>query len=188
MKGEKVYRFSQKTILLAKEKHGTRYFHTPTIEVLDKVCQKLFKERLKEGWYSQNTLSFDSLIIFNKELLYRQKVLVELLKVDYGTDPNLSDSFKSLLKKCRKIDLEHNPSRAECEGRDHVFIDFLKKDIERIENELKGHRNEQAFISEFKTAMSNLKILLCNGLPQTFSLLAGRHNHEYEQIQIEEMG
>jgi hypothetical protein len=187
MRGEKMYKFSQKTILLAKEKHGTRYFHTPTIEALDKVCQKLFEERLKEGWYSQNTLSFDSLIILSKELLYRQDVLKELLKIDYATDPNLSDSFKSLLKKCRKIDLEHNPSRAEREGRDHVFIDFLKKDIERIENELKWHRQEQAFVSQFKVAMSDLKILLCNGLPQTFSLLSGRCNYEYEQIQLEEM-
>ena len=38
-------------ILVADEKHGTRYFDASTFELLDAACRKLLKQRLDEGWY-----------------------------------------------------------------------------------------------------------------------------------------
>jgi len=39
-------------ILIFKEKHGDRYFYVPTPDDLHKAAIKVFKERVKEGyWY-----------------------------------------------------------------------------------------------------------------------------------------
>ncbi len=42
-------------ILIAKEKHSTRYFDASTNELLHRACVKLLKERLEADWYHAGT-------------------------------------------------------------------------------------------------------------------------------------
>ena len=181
-------RLNKNTILLAKEKHGTYYFHVPSIRALDKVCVKLFNERRKDHHYEVNTLSPMEEHLLTLQLGRRKRLLEETLKIDYRTDPELSKHEREFFVKMSKIDRDSgNPTRAEQDCRDHKLIEFLEKDIEYIENCLKWSRQEKAFVSQFEQAMTKPQILLCNGYPETFSLLQSRSEHEYERIQLEQM-
>jgi len=181
-------RLNKHTILLAKEKHGTRYFHVPTIRALDKVCIKLFKERKKDHHYELRTLSPMEERFLNIKLKRRKMLVEEILKQDYRTDPELSKQEREFFVKVSKVDLDSgNPTRAELDCKDRDLIEFLEKDIEHIEILLKQSREEKLFVAQFKQAMANHRILLCNGYPETFSLLQSRSGHEYERIQLEQM-
>lgn len=47
-----IYRKEFYNIIIFGEKHNQRYFYAPTLECLHKIALKIFKERVKEGfWY-----------------------------------------------------------------------------------------------------------------------------------------
>lgn len=49
-------------ILIVKEKHGDYYYDVSTDELLHKVCCKILKSRLDEGWYGKNELISDTYV------------------------------------------------------------------------------------------------------------------------------
>lgn len=151
------------TILVAREKHGDRYFDASTPELLAAASLKLLRERMKEGWYVKP----DSV---NTGFTKEQKAFLELTDEDIEALPAVvrEETHKKVLalrekaERLRSFDAEEMQWYTQVEA---LLALPTEKAANRTITQGKGTRWERSY-------------------PKAFYLLNARDDAEYEGVEV----